>query len=51
MFRFIGTHQYSQKLIKNIIKIERFLNSDIESGIHDTTTLMFLFLFKLVNYQ
>ena len=41
MFRPIGTHQYSQKLPKKIIiKIERFWNSDIESGIQDTTTSM-----------
>ena len=40
MFRPIGTHQYSQKLLKKIIKIERFLNSDIESGIQDTTISM-----------
>ena len=42
MFRPIGTHQYSQKLpkIKKVIKIERFLISDTESGIQDTTISM-----------
>ena len=40
MFHPIGTPQYSQKLKKKIIKIERFWNSDIESDIQDTTTSM-----------
>ena len=36
----VGTHQYSLKIPKKIIKIERFWNSDIESGIQDTTISM-----------
>ena len=34
------THLYSQETSKNIINIEQFLNSDIESGIQGTTTSM-----------
>ena len=37
MFPPIGTHQYSQKVSKKCIKIERFSNPYIESGIQDTT--------------
>ena len=42
MFCPIGTQidMVQSEASKNIIKVERFRNSDVESGIQDTTTSM-----------